>query len=512
MVQRELPSADSPPLLELSTELELSSILTIHGALKIAGDGTLFFNPGLDARMMGVEPRELPLEDVRGLSRSHQGRRVVVQAESPLVLRGPGAYQAWLALQLLRDCGDGRFPAILVPAQRQSLYASLDGLLGIGRTGFGFAAAESPLFGALSTFWEDFGVLERFGAAGNCLHLHLREKTYQFRFEEAGSLLPQLRRRWLAKQSPSTGFWPAIRRLGTNFECGSLTLNHRGLLFVPSSGPARLLAKRGVRIHVREEEDCIRMSDDGEKWATFWVENIAGTAEALRAELRSPAWLSEARGVCDLSHIRGPCTVELAVNSHKITQKVEISGKNGCMQFSLSSDLAVEPWTLCTLDVAGAGGRRRIEGVILTWETRVEGDVLVTLFATAPLKDLNQRAHRRLNVEDRVGRCTESATRRVIEEAVLLDLSRGGAGLWLSREVPLGGKVELLLEVVRKEGARKRIQFFPVCGEVMHSRPEAYANNDGWRVGIRFPRLEVAVFDAGQRVWLQERRQLEIEP
>jgi hypothetical protein len=111
-----------------------------------------------------------------------------------------------------------------------------------------------------------------------------------------------------------------------------------------------------------------------------------------------------------------------------------------------------------------------------------------------------------------VGRFTESATRRVIDAAVLLDLSRGGAGLWLSREVPVGGKVELLLEVVQKDGVRERILFFPVTGEVVHSRPETYANKDGWRVGIRFPRLEVAVFDARQRVWLQERRQLEIEP
>lgn len=512
MVQQRHAEDGLFPLLELSTELELSSVLTVHGSLKICDSGTLFFSPALDARLMGVAARELPLNAVRGLQRSHQGRRVVVQSDVPLTFRGPGAYQAWLALQLLRDCEKEGLTPLFVPVRRQLSYATLSGRLGIGRTGFGFAAAESPLFGAWSTFWGDFDALERFDATTDALHLKLKGGSYTFQLEGASSLLGPLRRRWLVSQPAPTGKWPAIRRNRTGLECGSLIADPRGLLFCPKAGAAQLLAKRGHRIHVREEEDCILLSGDGANWGTFWVANVHVAAEGLRAEIRSPAWLSEAQGVCDLSHIRGPCQVELAVGTRSYAQSVSIHGRNGTIQFLLASDQSIEPWTACSIQLTGGGHRCRFDGIVLAWQPSGDGLVMASLCATAPLHSLDRRSHLRLAVEDRVGRCTEVATRKCVDEAVLLDLSRGGAGLWLSRQIPMGGKVDLLLEVVRKEGTRKRIMFFPVSGTVVNGRPEQYGGRDGWRTGIRFAGIEVAVFDARHGVWLQERRTLDMEP
>ncbi len=507
MVQRAQAGEEGPPLLELSAEMELSNILTVHGSLKIADTGTLSFTPGLGARLMGVLPLELPLGAVRGLERSHQGRRVLVHADFPLTLRGPGGYQTWLAIQVLRDCSQGEVEPIILPARRENLYGELTGLLGIGRHGFGFAAAESPLFGALSTVWEDFISLEQLRATPGELHLQISGRNYHFRLEEAEALVPPLRQRWLVQAAPSPGFWPAVCRLGAGLQCGSLNLGPRGLFFSPRHAPARLLAPRGIRIYVREAEDHLLLSDDGEKWATFWVEDVPGTAAALRAELLAPAWLREAEGIGDLSRINGSCRVLLDLGPCKTTQQVELRGNAGRLQFLLKSEEQVAPWTVGTMEIYGAGGHYLIDGWVLSWEPREEGQILVSFCASRALKELDKRAHYRLPLEDRLGRCgvVEGRGLRRIEGAMLLDLSRGGAGLWVNRELLPGSQVELLMQIEKPDGVRKRIESFPLKGEVVHSRPSTFNGIDGWRVGLRFAKLEVAAFDARQRTWLRTR-------
>lgn len=507
MVQREHWDAEAPPLLELSAEIELSSILTVHGALKIGDTGTLFFTPALDARLMGLLPLELPLKSVSGLARSHQGRRVMVQAEHPLTLRGPGGYQTWLAIQVLRDCTQGPVPPLLLSAKRQNVFGELSGLLGIGRHGFGFAAAESRLFGALSTVWEDFASLEQLWALPGELHIQVGGRSYVFQTEEAEALLLQLRRRWLGQALSRPGHWPAIRRVGAGLQCGNLTLGPRGLYFLPREAPARLLAARGIRIHVEEEEDHVRMSDDGQKWATFWVDDVSATATALRTELLAPAWLREAKGVGDLSSLRGSCRVQVNVGACQTCQQVDLQGADGRLYFTLQSTETVSPWTVGTIEIFGAGGHTRVDGWVVSWEPKEVGQVLVNFCASAALKDLDQRAHYRLPLEDRLGRfaVVEGRGHRRIDGGMLLDLSRGGAGLWIKSELPIGSRVELGMQVERTDGIRKRIETFPLKGVVVHSRPAPYNGGEGWKVGIRFDRLEIAAFDARQRAWLRTR-------
>lgn len=86
---------------------KLIVFLTVHGELEIDSKGTLRFTPGLDARLVGQTVLEVPLSSIRGVRRTDGGRRVSIEAETPLVLRGATAQLAWVILGTL-----------LIPKQR----------------------------------------------------------------------------------------------------------------------------------------------------------------------------------------------------------------------------------------------------------------------------------------------------------------------------------------------------------------------------------------------------------
>jgi hypothetical protein len=237
------------------------------------------------------------------------------------------------------------------------------------------------------------------------------------------------------------------------------------------------------------------------------VDQVPQTAAALRAELQSPAWLREAKGVGDLRRLQGSCRVVAQLGSCSFSQQVELSGGIGQLHFLVRNDAEVAPWTIGTVEIFGAGGHTLIDGWVTAWERRDDGMVSVHFCSSAPLKDMDQRAHYRLPLEERLPRFSvvEGRGLKKIDGAMLLDLSRGGAGVWLNRELPEGSQVELLMQVEKMEGNRRRVESFLLKGVVVHRSPATINGGEGWRLGIRFAKLEVAAFDARQRVWLQTR-------
>lgn len=513
-------------LLSMSAELELSPVLTVHGQLEINHLGTLSFEPALDARLLGLSARVLPLFCVQGIQRVSGGRRVVIEAEQPMILRGAAAYQSWLILMALMDTRSmetGTEP-VFMPATLKNLWGQLEGNIAVGRSAFGFATGENSLiFGPLSNHWEDLDGLERLDYRLGELQIHRNGQQRRLSLAQPLQLRDLLVQRWLnldiSRRSANSR--PAVWRRGGSSIFGWLELHHAGLVFMPQSGPITVVVPRGtvgiVEASFRAEDEqpvpVLMVGTDESSLLEFQVRTTDECVVALCSSFTESGWYPTGGSHPSFTRVVGRSSyvsVQSGTEILAFQENVTVDPIYGRMKLLISSPHeTVEVPKAVNIEIANKNGRFLIHGMLTGWRCpdpeRAERELLVTL---GEIKDVNRRAHFRLPLEDRLGPCTllSNHAPQKIPGAILVNLSRGGACLWLPSRPVLGMEVQFQLQADPTQKHHRRAgDLFQLRGVVVHSRAESRLEKEGWLVGLRFEKEETEAFDARQRSCLKHR-------
>ena len=542
-------------LLSKAVLLEVNTLITVHGNLEISGEGSLSFEPALDARLLGQPPVVVPLATIKGVRRTDGGRRVVVEAELPLTFRGPAGFVAWLILGAMLDCRDAELKPVFMRGSAHGWLGRDDGMVALARTGFGFAASENSLIsGSLSTTWLPLNDLEVVRPDFPGLHISAGGQNIVLEVETPLVLRDLLVKRWFDQVNPQMrgASWTrlAVRRVGLEVIFGRLGVTAAGLVFVSQQQeePEVLIPRRRAGVltmefspHVTHEDgypvELIHVGTDDDILSEFQVPDPAVCSLELEAIFSDAAWFPEDKSANPLfTEVTGPAAYVMLWRGHDMLAGrigVALAPFGGKLKLKVDAqmDFVTVP-TAVRIEVANKKGRFLLTGVLEQWQTprpskaipASERNVVVTL--ADELIEVNRRGQYRFPLKDKLeicyfqsppvgGRSTLPPSIQ-IEGAVLLDISRTGACLWLPRRPGLDMRVVFTLVVESQERIKVEdgkdavevvVETFHLGSSVLNVREATHAKMQGWRVGLHFEKSSDGreAFDARQRAFLRHR-------
>ncbi len=542
-------------LLSKAVLLEVNTLITVHGNLEISGEGSLRFEPALDARLLGQPPVHVPLATIRGVRRTDGGRRVVVEAEPPLTFRGPAGFVTWLILGAMLDCRNAEVKPIFVKGTSHGRLGRDDGLVAVARTGFGFAAIENSLIsGSLSTTWLPLNDLEVVRPDFPGLHISAGGQNIVLEVEAPLVLRDLLVKRWFDQANPQMrgASWTrlAARRVGLDVIFGRLGVTPAGLVFVSQAGeePEVLIPRRRAGVlamefspHVTHEDgypvELIHVGTEEDHLSEFQVGDPAVCSVELEALFSDAAWFPEDKNANPLfTEVTGPAAYVNLWRGHELLAGrggVAVAPFAGKLKLKLDApmDFVTVP-TAVRIEVANKKGRFLLTGVLNQWQAArpskgvpaTERHIVISL--ADELIEVNRREQYRFPLKDKIEICyfqSPPASGRStlppniqVEGAVLLDISRSGASLWLPRRPGLDMRVVFTLVVESRERIKVEdgkdavevvVETFHLGCSVVTVFEATQAKVQGWRVGLRFEDGAdgPGAFDARQRAFLRHR-------
>lgn len=554
------------PLLSQSVAREVNSFLTVHGELEIDTKGTLRFTPGLDARLMGQVPLEIPLSSIRGVRRTDGGRRVSIEGDTPLVLRGATAQLAWVILGTLLDSKTETDEVIskFFPAVAHLRLRTIKGILGVGRSGLGFGGGQDQLLSmAPVAVWARFNDIDRLQMDYPGIHIVSGGTEHAFACTDPLRLRNLIVERWFASANPALAkaSWSclAVRREGLSVRLGRLAILVEGLVFQSADQINLLIPRRRAGVLEVEEithrdgpELCLIVGTGEDHLGEFHVQEPIETLHKLDELLADATWFPpdpESLSLA-LAGVQGPAAYVHLWLGHRLLarrDRVAVAPFGGKVRLKL--DQQSDPPNLpaaVRLEVANVKGRFLMTGILREWiapdPKRSRGAPLTERTLTITLEEEviqdNRREHYRLPLKEPLpilqlqppplnGRVT-LPTPIDIEDAVLLDISRTGASAWLPRrpapqdmvvfqlvvelhpeeeDEPKRGGEEELPENIQETIEEPTIETFKLMGSIVYHEPYVLNKKEGWRVGISFlPECDgMQAFDARQREFLRLR-------
>jgi hypothetical protein len=542
-------------LLHKPVLLEVNALITVHGTLEIDAGGNLSFDPALDARLMGQAPLFLPLEKIRGVRRTDGGRRVVVEADSPIVFRGPAGFVAWLILGAMLDCRGSELGPVFLKGSAHGRLGRDEGLVTVARTGFGFAASENSLIsGSLATTWLSLNDMERVRPDFPGLHIFAAGQSLVLDVDAPLVLRDRLVKRWFDQADPrmkgATWTRLAVRRVGLEVIFGRLGVTPAGLVFVAQGEdqPDVLIPRRRAGVlamefspHVTHEDgfpvELIHIGTEEDNLSEFQVADPAVCSMELEALLSDAAWFPEDKSANPLfTQITGPAAYVMLWRGHDLLasrNSVALAPFAGKLKLKLDAPMDyVSVPTAVRVEVANKKGRFLLTGVLTQWQAPkpskavpvTERHLLISL--ADEMIEVNRRGQYRFPLKDKLDACylqsPPTSGRSTlppniqIEGAVLLDISRTGACLWMPRRAAMDMRVIFTLVVESgerikvedgKDAVEVEVETFHLGSQVIYVMESSHAKAQGWRVGLRFEEGcgGPEAFDARQRVFLRHR-------
>lgn len=551
-------------LLSKPVILELNLLLSVHGALKIERSGSLHFEPGFDAKLLGRQPMDLKLSQIRGVRRMDGGRRVVVDADEPVILRGAAALQAYVILGAILDAQKGENPVepAFMGATIHGRLWKQPGMVAVGRTGLGFGVGEESIIsGAMSTTWIQFNNLEKLLLAFPGIHIFAAGEELVLECEEPLLLRDLMVERWFTSASGAVrgASWSclAARKNNLDMVLGHLVVNLKGLCFVSADEEIQevLIPRRRAGIMAveeptlvnpgqsRTERELLLLGTDERHLVEVQVQDPQGAVAALDVLLSDAAWFPPGDHVSpEMEPILGPSAYTSVWRGHELLasrRKVAVAPFNGKMSLKLDyvSDPPAVPCGV-RVEVANGRGRYMLTGVLTEWQapdprrtrgrTSSERTLIITL--ENEIQPANRRQFYRLPLKDKLllvqlqsppkaGRVTLPPPID-IDEVVLLDLSRTGATLWLPRRPGTDMAIQFQLAIETRAHPKPAhpneekeedepeitVESYHLVGRVIHLVEMIRGKSSGWRVGIEFPGdTGHEAFDARQRAFLRHR-------
>ena len=541
--------------------LEVNVLLTVHGTLSVDRAGTLEFEPSFDARMFGFKAMSRRLGQVKAVRRTDGGRRVVIEGDEPLVLRGAAAQQAYVILAAMLEVTADDDPATFIHVTAHRRFSKREGVLAIGRSHLGFGVEEETLlagsFSTVSMAFEKIGLLELKYPG---IHIHSGEHDLALECPDPLALRDLLVDRWFHAANPAgqRGSFGclAARRDGQSLTLGHLVVWTRGLCFVPadSDKPQVLIPRRRAGVMEvqppqvafgRSGLESLHLGTDEDHFVDLLVADPEATVTALDAILSDMAWFPPGRDPNDLpmDQAVGMCSYTSVWFGRELLatrQNIVVAPSSGKLRLNLD-EVALPGAIPCPVrvEIASSRGRSMVEGTLNEWLTPDAKTVRnrkaterTLVVALKECRDANRRLYYRLPLKDSlplVQLVAPAPGPRMpipapvnIDDVRLLELSRNGAVVWLPVRPGPGVEISFHLVVETREQARPAqvdperreemeqpeitAESFLLVGRVVHAVPQNEGKTTGWRLGLAFPASTGhEAFDARQRAVLRQR-------
>ncbi len=555
MVVGEMILAAAPVLLEVNV------LLTVHGTLSIDYAGTLEFEPSFDARMFGFKAMSRRLGQLKGVRRTDGGRRVVIEADEPLVLRGAAAQQAYVVLAAMLEVKGGEPPAAFVHATAHRRFSKREGVLAVGRSHLHFGIEEETLlagsFSTVSMMFEKIGLLD---VKYPGIHIRSGEHDLSLECSDPLWLRDLLVDRWFHAANPiglgGSYCCLAARRDGRSLTLGHLVVWTQGLCFVPADSDKEQVLIPRRRAGVMEVQaplvafgrsglESLHIGTDEDHFTDLLVADPAATVTALEAILSDMAWFPPGRDPQDLpmEQAVGMCAYTSVWFGHELLatrQNIVVAPSSGKLRLNL--DEVVAPTAIpcpVRVEIASSRGRSIVVGKLTDWLTpdaktsrnrrSTERTVIVAL---SEFKDANRRLYYRLPLKDTLplvqiitpppGRRAPTPAPINVDDVRLFELSRNGAVVWLPLRPNPNVEICFQLVVETREQPRPAqidperreemeepeitVESFQLQGRIVHMAPQNEGKVSGWRLGLAFQASTGHdAFVARQRAVLRQR-------